>query len=181
MDEVEHVIEGTAGISTAQWCSLRVFRTRHAARSGSGMTALAGIHQRLLLCSVLRQICWGPSPCTRLSVARTMTAPPPHRAAIDRRRVRSAVSQRRPQRGTDSVWSSSLSMSRDGFSSASHGVLNSSHEGDHVEHPPGDSCQDHVRRGDSRPWLVPTTVRTRLRRRAERSDRPHNHYRPQQQ
>lgn len=49
---------------------------------------LVGIHQRPPSLPVRRLLtCWSPSPCTRLSRARTTTGPPPHPVAVSRRRT----------------------------------------------------------------------------------------------
>ena len=47
----------------------------------------AGVHQRPPRLASMLRAHWTPSPCTRLSRARTTTGPPPHFAGIDRRQV----------------------------------------------------------------------------------------------
>jgi hypothetical protein len=50
-------------------------------RLAQGVFQLVGVHQRPPGIPVLRLLtCWLPSPCTRLSRARTSTEPPPHPA-----------------------------------------------------------------------------------------------------
>src|SRR5918994_5791592 len=58
---------------------------------------LVGIHRRTpgIPASALRA-CWSPSPCTRLSRARTTTRPPPHSTVIGR--LRACPSASRPER-----------------------------------------------------------------------------------
>lgn len=58
----------------------------------------AGVHQRPPRLASMPRAHWTPSPCTRLSRARTTTGPPPHFAGIDRRQVFPAV-----MAGTDEV------------------------------------------------------------------------------
>ena len=77
------------GSSTAHWCSLvciLVPARSAASRSGHGVT---GVHQRPPSHAVpsLLRTRWSPSPCDRLSRPRTTTGPPPHPAAISRRRT----------------------------------------------------------------------------------------------
>jgi hypothetical protein len=54
---------------------------------------LVGIHQRTPgIPASAPPACWSPSPCTRLSRARTTTRPPPHSTAIGRQRARPSAS-----------------------------------------------------------------------------------------
>ena len=98
MNEVVQVIETTAGVGHRPLAQLRL----HGEYSGVGLNRAgprcAGIHQRPPLLAPMLRTHWTPSPCTRLSRARTTTDPPPHFAGIDRQQVFPAVVP-----GTDEV------------------------------------------------------------------------------
>ena len=77
----------TAGIGHRPLVQLRL----HGEYSGLGLSRAgpqsAGIHQRPPRRASMLRAHWTPSPCTRLSGARTTTGPPPHFAGINRRQV----------------------------------------------------------------------------------------------
>ena len=81
----------TAGIGRRPLVQLRL----HGEYSGLGLSRAgprsAGIHQRPPRRASMLRAHWTPSPCTRLSRARTTTGPPPHFAGIDRRQIFPAV------------------------------------------------------------------------------------------
>jgi hypothetical protein len=78
------------GSAAAQWCSLAcIRRTRCSAVNKPGQTSGSPVFTSASnpCSSSLASTRWAPSPCTRLSRARTTTGPPPHPVAVSRRRA----------------------------------------------------------------------------------------------
>jgi hypothetical protein len=86
--EVEQVVEPAMRIINSPTVQLGLNLQYPVLRRKSGGLQLAGIHRRppgIPASSLLT--CWPPSPCARLSRARTTTGPPPHPAAVGRHRA----------------------------------------------------------------------------------------------
>ena len=87
VDEVVQVIETTGRIDHRPSVQLRLHCEYP--RLGLNWTGprSADVHQRPPRLASMLRAHWTPSPCARLSRARTTTGPPPHFAGIDRRQV----------------------------------------------------------------------------------------------
>ena len=87
IDEVEHVIERTARIGLRPLVQLRLYREYPRLDLQQVRPRNAGIHQRTPRSASKLRPHWVPSPCARLSRARTTTNPPPHPNGINRRQA----------------------------------------------------------------------------------------------
>src|SRR5204862_2988847 len=87
-DEVEQIIEPAMRIITGPTVQFGLDLPYPTLRPNQRELRFIGVHQRPpgIPASFL-PTCWPPSPCTRLSRARTTTGPPPHRVAIGRQRT----------------------------------------------------------------------------------------------
>ena len=103
MDQVKHVIEATAGIGPRPLVQLRLHFEYSRLCLDKLRPRRADIHQRPPRSASMLRTHWTPSPCTRLSRARTTTGPPPHPAGIDRRQVFPSVLRTGKREGTNGM------------------------------------------------------------------------------
>ena len=103
IDEVEHVIERTARIGLRPLVQLRLHREYPRLGLQQVRPRNAGIHQRTPRFALKLRPHWVPSPCARLSRARTTTNPPPHPDGINRRQVFPPAALAGQRKGTNEM------------------------------------------------------------------------------
>jgi hypothetical protein len=87
-DEIEQIIEPAMRIITSPTVQLGLDLPYSSLGPIQGRLRFVGVHRRPpgIPASSL-PTCWPPSPCARLSRARTTTGPPPHPTALNRQRT----------------------------------------------------------------------------------------------
>jgi hypothetical protein len=87
IDKVGEVIEATVRIGRCPLVQLLLHRVYPHLCLDEARARCAGVHQRPPRSTCLLRTRWTPSPCARLSRARTTTGPPSHPDSIGRRRT----------------------------------------------------------------------------------------------